>query len=126
MQNWRDSAQADLDGFRDRVCVIRLGEGEGGLHLDMDAPTLRQLVHDGREAGGKLAARFTPEGVEEHFGLRYRTLRGVLRADLRPLEDPFGDLRMMLARWTRRNGHRLARPAASEDDPADLRIVPRL
>ncbi len=126
VQNWRDSAQADLDGFRDRVCVIRLGEGEGGLHLDMDAATLRQLVQDGREAGGMLAARFTPEGVEEHFGLRYRTLRGVLRADLRPLEDPFGDLRMMLARWTRRNGHRLPRQDAAADDPADLRIVPRL
>jgi predicted acylesterase/phospholipase RssA len=126
VQNWRDSAQAELDGFRDRVCVIRLGEGEGGLHLDMDATTLRQLVQDGREAGAMLSARFTPDGVQEHFGLRYRTLRGVLRRDLRPLDDPFGDLRMMLARWTRRNGHRPAGPAVPEDDAADMRIVPRL
>jgi hypothetical protein len=126
VQNWRDSAQAGLPGYRDRVCVLRLGEGEGGLHLDMDAATLRQLVQDGRDAGRLLTERFTRDGVQEHFDLRYRTLRGVLRRDLRPLDDPFGDLRMMLARWTRRNGHRPAGSAAPEDDAADMRIVPRL
>jgi hypothetical protein len=126
VQNWHDSAQAELSGFRDRVCVLRLGEGEGGLHLDMDAKTLRQLVQDGREAGRLLSERFTPEGLEAHFELRYRTLRHALRGELRPLEDPFGDLRRILAGWTRRNGHGPAPRAVPEDDPADMRIVPRL
>jgi predicted acylesterase/phospholipase RssA len=125
VQNWHDSAQAELAGFRDRVCVLRLGEGEGGLHLDMDAATLRRLVQDGREAGEKLSARFTPEGLERHVEVRYETLRQALGDELDPLEDPFGRLTDMLARWVTRNGDR-PDPAAAADDPAELRIVPRL
>lgn len=126
MQNWHDSAQAELDGFRDRVCVLRLGEGEGGLHLDMDATTLRQLVQDGREAGDKLSARFTPDGLERHIKLRYDTLRRALGDELDPFEDPFGGLTEMLQRWVTRNGDRPDPAAAGPDDPAELRIVPRI
>jgi len=126
MQNWHDSAQAELDGFRDRVCVLRLGEGEGGLHLDMDATTLRQLVQDGREAGEKLSARFTPDGLERHIKLRYDTLRQALGDELDPFEDPFGGLTEMLQRWVTRNGDRPDPAAAGPDDPAELRIVPRI
>jgi hypothetical protein len=126
VQNWRDSAQAELDGFRDRVCVLRLGEGEGGLHLDMDAMTLRQLVNDGREAGRRLTERFGDAGLERHFRTRYETLERALRGELDPLEDPFGELTTMLARWASRNGHRPDLGPILPDDPADMRIVPRL
>jgi hypothetical protein len=126
VQNWRDSAQAELAGFRDRVCVLRLGEGEGGLHLDMDAATLRQLVNDGREAGRKLGERFDDRGLEDHFRIRYATLERALRGELDPLEDPFGELTKLLARWASRNGHRPNLGPVSADDPADMRIVPRL
>jgi len=125
VQNWHDSAQAELDGFRDRVCVLRLAEGEGGLHLDMDATTLSRLVQDGREAGEKLSARFTPEGLEHHIEIRYETLRRALADELGPFEDPFGRLTDMLAHWVTRNGDR-PDPAAATDDPVELRIVPRL
>jgi hypothetical protein len=126
VQNWRDSAQAELDGFRDRVCVLRLGEGEGGLHLDMDAMTLRQLVNDGREAGRQLTERFDDAGLKRHFRTRYETLERALRGELDPLEDPFGDLIAMLGHWASRNGHRPDLGSAVADDPADMRIVPRL
>jgi predicted acylesterase/phospholipase RssA len=126
VQNWRDSAQAELDGFRDRVCVLRLGEGEGGLHLDMDAATLRQLVDDGREAGALLSEQFTPDGLARHIRTRYDTLGRALRGELDPLEDPFGELTTMLARWASRNGHRHDLGSVVPEDPADMRIVPRL
>jgi predicted acylesterase/phospholipase RssA len=126
VQNWRDSAQAELDGFRDRVCVLRLGEGEGGLHLDMDAATLRQLVQDGRDAGALLSERFDAAGVRRHFRARYDTLGRALRGELDPLEDPFGELTAMLACWASRNGHRPDLGPVAADDPADMRIVPRL
>jgi len=126
VQNWRDSAQAELDGFRDRVCVLRLGEGEGGLHLDMDARTLRQLVHDGREAGAQLSERFGEAGLARHVRTRYETLGRALRGELDPLEDPFGELTKMLARWASRNGHRPDLGPVVADDPADMRVVPRL
>jgi predicted acylesterase/phospholipase RssA len=126
VQNWRDSAQAELDGFRDRVCVLRLGEGEGGLHLDMGSTTLRQLVNDGREAGRQLTERFDDDGLKRHFRTRYQTLERALRGELDPLEDPFGDLTTMLASWASRNGHRPDLGTVVPDDPADMRIVPRL
>ena len=126
VQNWRDSAQAELDGFRDRVCVLRLGEGEGGLHLDMDAATLRQLVQDGRDAGALLSERFDAAGVERHFRSRYETLGRALRGELDPLVDPFGELTRLLATWASRNGHRPDLGPVAPDEPADMRIVPRL
>lgn len=126
VQNWRDSAQAELDGFRDRVCVLRLGEGEGGLHLDMDAATLRQLVQDGRDAGALLSARFDDAGVQRHVRARYETLERALRGELNPLEDPFGKLSAMLGLWASRNGHRPDLGPIVADEAADMRIVPRL
>jgi predicted acylesterase/phospholipase RssA len=126
VQNWRDSAQAELVGYRDRVCVLRLGEGEGGLHLDMDAETLRQLVQDGYDAGEKLSARFTRKGLKDHVEVRYATLLQALENELDPFVDPFGGVTDLLTRWVTRNGDRPDPAAAAPDDPAELRIVPRI
>jgi hypothetical protein len=83
-------------------------------------------VQDGREAGEKLSARFTPDGLERHIKLRYDTLRQALGDELDPFEDPFGGLTEMLQRWVTRNGDRPDPAAAGPDDPAELRIVPRI
>jgi hypothetical protein len=121
VQNWHDSAQAELPGYRDRVCVLRLGEGEGGLHLDMDAATLRQLVRDGLEAGDQLVARFTPNGLRGHIAVRRKTLRRALRVELS--RDGVTEL---LRRMVARTGDWPGPPPADPDDPAELRIVPRI
>ena len=74
----------------------------------------------------ELVAGFTLNGVEKHKRTRYQTLERALRGELDPLEDPFGDLTTMLARWASRNGHRPDLGPVVPDDPADMRIVPRL
>jgi hypothetical protein len=94
MQNWRDALQAELPGFRDRVCQVRLHAHEGGLQLDMDPDTIEELMQRGYRAGTRLAEALpqrprSPEWVR-HCLIRFLAVadaqqRGVhrLRADER-------------------------------------------
>jgi hypothetical protein len=58
MQNWRDTLQSELPGFRDRVCEIRLHKDEGGMNLAMDEATIQRLLDKGAAAGRRLAGAF--------------------------------------------------------------------
>jgi hypothetical protein len=70
MQNWRDTMQAELPGFRDRVYEARLDKaaGEGGLNLGMDAATIRRLQGRGTRVGEAIAETFD---WNQHFFTRY-------------------------------------------------------
>jgi hypothetical protein len=70
MQNWRDTMQAELPGFRDRVYEARLdkGAGEGGLNLGMDGATIRRLQDRGARVGDAIAETFD---WDQHFFTRY-------------------------------------------------------
>jgi len=59
MQNWRDTTQAELPGYRERICQIRLTRKEGGLNLDMDPDAIQRLVGYG-EIAGDACARSSP------------------------------------------------------------------
>jgi hypothetical protein len=82
-RNWRDNMQSELPGFRDRICQIRLGAGEGGLHLDMKRGVVRGLVSRGRTAGRKVV---DPRCFDwdAHRVTRYRTLMQMLQRGLGP------------------------------------------
>jgi hypothetical protein len=80
MQNWRDTSQAELPGFWDRVCEIRLLDDEGGLNLTMPVPTIARLMAKGKEAGSSLRDRFN---WEQHQFTRYRMLMATLQRRLR-------------------------------------------
>ncbi|HEX4761124.1 MAG TPA: patatin-like phospholipase family protein [Thermoleophilaceae bacterium] len=58
MQNWRDTMQTDLPGFRDRVCQIRMKPAEGGLNLQMKLDTIDGLMERGYAAGQELLKAF--------------------------------------------------------------------
>jgi hypothetical protein len=49
--NWRDNMQAELPGYRDRICQIKLTKSEGGLNLNMAPEVVDSLVARGDEAG---------------------------------------------------------------------------
>ena len=70
MQNWRDTMQAELPGFRDRVYEARLDKaaGEGGLNLGMDSATIRRLQDRGTRVGEAIAETFD---WNQHFFTRY-------------------------------------------------------
>lgn len=54
MQNWSDNSMTRALGVRDRICTIRLGEGEGGMNLDMPSSTIKGLAPRGQAAGESL------------------------------------------------------------------------
>lgn len=110
MQNWNDTTQAVLPGFRDRIVTVKLGDDEGGLNLDMPSAILQRLEARGAAAGRLIAERFavpggggTPSaptmGWRNHRWLRYRTTMGALKAYLsefaagaRSAQPPLGEL----------------------------------
>jgi predicted acylesterase/phospholipase RssA len=89
MQNWRDNAQSQLPGFRDRVARIRLDKGEGGLNLTMKSGKIMELNDRGRCAGESLVELFAGDGERrpqhwnDHRFVRYRTSMSLLERLLR-------------------------------------------
>jgi predicted acylesterase/phospholipase RssA len=80
MQNWRDALQAELPGFRDRVCQVRLHAREGGLQLDMDAATIEELMQRGYRAGIELAEAL-PQRPRSPAWVRHCLIRFLAVAD---------------------------------------------
>jgi Patatin-like phospholipase len=81
-RNWRDNMQAELLGYRDRVCQIRLDTHEGGLNLGMNEEVLKGLVQTGRDAGRLVVTQSSPEWWDEHRLTRYRMLMQTLQFGL--------------------------------------------
>jgi hypothetical protein len=89
-QNWRDSLQSELPGFRDRVCQIRFGKGQGGLYLDMSDQDVADLVQRGAMAGQCIIETFNERQWDQHRWVRYLTLMGLLEENLQRAGKPFG------------------------------------
>jgi predicted acylesterase/phospholipase RssA len=68
MQNWRDNAQTQLPGFRDRIVRIKLGPKEGGLNLNMTGAQIESLTGRGALAGRRLAELFAQPDAEAGDG----------------------------------------------------------
>lgn len=63
-QNWRDNAQSQLPGFRERIIHVKLAPGEGGLNLAMKQAKIDELSDRGAYAGHRLVELFS--GAPEH------------------------------------------------------------
>jgi hypothetical protein len=59
MQNWSDNNLSRVAGFRERICTIRLGTGQGGMNLDMPPAVIESLIARGGCAGRNLASMRT-------------------------------------------------------------------
>jgi hypothetical protein len=86
-RNWRDELQAELPGFRDRVCQIRLGAAEGGFNLSADPETVIRLAGRGRAAGREIIEKFD---WHQHRFIRYLTLMEMLQDNFALLAERFG------------------------------------
>jgi hypothetical protein len=51
VQNWADSMQTRVPGYRDRIVAVKHTKSEGGLNLDMDRSVVLGLAERGRYAG---------------------------------------------------------------------------
>lgn len=76
MQNWTDTMQSRLPGYRDRIATVGLTPDEGGLNLNMPAQRIRELSARGEAAGEELIRRFgTPPGEPKMNWTNHRWLR---------------------------------------------------
>ncbi|WP_272477005.1 patatin-like phospholipase family protein [Baekduia alba] len=99
MQNWRDNAQSQLPGFRDRIVHIKLSSGEGGLNLTMKGDKITALNERGTCAGERLVEQFAQpsEGDEyaqqwdDHRFTRLRTTMGLIERVLGQFQDAFDE-----------------------------------
>ncbi len=82
-QNYRDTSQSGLPGYRERIVQVRLAHDEGGLNLAMDQKTIEGVMHKGKTAGHKLIQEFS---FENHQWVRFRVLMGLLEERLTQLE----------------------------------------
>jgi hypothetical protein len=81
-QNYRDNMQAMLPSYRERIVQIRLTDDEGGLNLNMDDQTIREVVKKGSEAGDVLVNDFD---MEHHQWVRFRVLMKQMEGSLNNL-----------------------------------------
>jgi predicted acylesterase/phospholipase RssA len=80
MQNWVDTTQITMPGFRDRVATVRQSKGEGGVNLKMKPEVIEGL------AGEAAAALFDDFDFDLHRWIRYRVA-------MSELDDTLGELR---------------------------------
>lgn len=82
MQNWVDTTQITMPGYRDRVAAVLQRSGEGGMNLKMEAGTIEDLANRGAQA----AALFDDFDFDLHRWIRYRVA-------VSELDDTLGALR---------------------------------
>lgn len=86
MQNWTDSVQSRLPGYRDRIASVGLTPDEGGLNLNMPKPLIDVLSARGDAAGLEFIRRFgTPPGEPKMTWANHRWLR--MRSCLASVEE---------------------------------------
>jgi predicted acylesterase/phospholipase RssA len=83
MQNWTDTTQGRLPGYRDRIVTVPLKPNEGGLNLNMPPGLIDDLSKRGMEAANLLRERFDVPATEHKMtwdNHRWIRLRSVLAA----------------------------------------------
>jgi predicted acylesterase/phospholipase RssA len=97
MEDWRDTMQAELDGFHDRIAHIDLAPEEGGMNLAMSADTIAWIGQKGACAGERLRDEFD---WDAHRLRRYKTFMGMLQDGLVPPPLPIpSDSPHVLSAW---------------------------
>jgi predicted acylesterase/phospholipase RssA len=86
MQDYRDTTQAMLPGYRERIVHIRLdaSKGEGGINLNMPLSTIAKIDQKGRDAAGILINEFN---FEAHRWIRFRVLMAELEQRIKRMRD---------------------------------------
>lgn len=88
-RNWQDTLQSKLHGYRERIVEIRLDDDkEGGLNLDMDPGTVKDLAGFGGDAAQELLDRFI---FDEHRWRRAVTALPALGVALQRFAEVWAD-----------------------------------
>ena len=85
MQNWRDTLQAELPGYAERIRAVPLEPDEGGMNLAMPPETITGLARKGGDAANALSAEFD---WDAHRFARYALFMRLLQSGLLDGVDP--------------------------------------
>lgn len=85
MQNWNDTTQLSLPGFRDRVVEVRTTKKEGGMNLKMSPDTIADLA----ERGARAATLLDTFDFELHRWIRYRVALNLLDHTLTTMHERY-------------------------------------
>jgi len=77
--NWRDSLQAELPGFWERIRSVELPDGTGGMHITMSPDQIANLAASGGAAGEDFLSTFD---WHDHLFARYTLLMRHLQENL--------------------------------------------
>ena len=91
MQNWRDNAQADLAGYRERICHIRMKPEEGGANVNMPPDVINALMDRGDLAGRKIVEQFDHAAWRQHVTNRYISLVNQVHEGMNDVRETFGE-----------------------------------
>lgn len=91
MQNWTDTTQGRLPGYRDRIVTIPIASDEGGINLEMPRQRITRLSERGAKAANLLIQHFDVPAKEEtmnwenHRWIRLRSFLSSLEKSLHQL-----------------------------------------
>jgi predicted acylesterase/phospholipase RssA len=80
-QNYRDTMQANLPSYRERIVQVRLNDSEGGLNLTMPKPVIDRVVAKGQEAGAKFCDP-NEFNFDHHVWVRFLVLMAQLEKNI--------------------------------------------
>jgi len=108
-QNYRDTAQARLPGYNERVVRVRLRPEEGGLNLRMPSRIVAEIMRKGRLAGRALLPQ-EPEAAgrrrggftfDDHRWVRLVTLLSEIDQQLNDMRSAYDDVQADYATFLR-------------------------
>jgi predicted acylesterase/phospholipase RssA len=80
-QNYRDTMQANLPSYRERIVQVRLDNSEGGLNLTMPKPVIDRVMVKGQEAGAKFCDP-SEFNFDHHVWVRFLVLMAQLEKNI--------------------------------------------
>jgi len=89
MQNWSDTTQLSIPGYRDRVVEVRTTGAEGGMNLKMKPDTIDGLGARGSAAASLLLETFD---FEQHRWNRYRVAMNLLDSALTTMHESYASM----------------------------------
>ncbi|OLE96211.1 MAG: hypothetical protein AUG75_23130 [Cyanobacteria bacterium 13_1_20CM_4_61_6] len=85
-QNYRDTLQANLPSYRERIVQIRLNKDEGGLNLAMPKAIIDKVVSKGQEAGATLC-KPNEFNFDHHVWVRFLVLMAQLEDQILGMQE---------------------------------------
>jgi predicted acylesterase/phospholipase RssA len=124
-QNYRDTMQAHLPSYRERIVQVRLDAAEGGLNLTMPKPVIDKVVTKGHDAGKVLLDQFD---FQHHVWVRFQVLMAQLEENFRQMQGVlnYPSFEQILKEQCKENENAPPLDGSQQDKPSSQVLMARL